>query len=179
VCADEIDIIRQAQQGDREAFGALMRVHTGAIYSFACRFLPTKEDVDDVVQEVFLKAFRHLPRFDPSRNRFRSWLFRITATTSIDLLKKQKTATKYARQLSRAEAAFSEPAGLAERFYHNSQELKASLQSLPERERQTVVLFYYHDLTHREIADALRIPLGTVKSRLRSAVNRLRGELLS
>ena len=177
--ADEIDIITRAQQGDREAFGALMRAHTGAIYTFACRFLPTKEDVDDVVQDVFLKAYENLPRFDPSRRRFRSWLFRITANTSLDLLKKQKTATRYARQLGRAEAAFSEPAGLSAQFYHNSRELKSALQSLPDRERQALLLFYYHEMTHREIADVLGTPLGTVKSRLRSAMNRLKGDLLS
>ncbi len=176
--ADEIDIIKRAQRGDRDAFGHLMQLHAGVVYNFACRFLPTKEDVDDVVQEVFLKAFQSLPRFDPSRRLFRNWLFRITANTSLDLLKKQKTIRRYARQQRRAEIAFSEPADLASRFYHNSEELKSALQHLPARERQAVLLFYYHELTHREIADVLRVPLGTVKSRLRSGIGRLRKDLL-
>ncbi len=178
VCADEIDMIRRAQQGDREAFGHLMHLHTGAIYNFACRFLPAKDDVDDVVQDVFLKAFRNLHRFDPSRRRFRSWLFRITANTSLDLLKKRRTVSGYARQQASTAPAFSEPRALSERFYHNSKDLKSVLQDLPGRERQAVLLFYYHDLTQREIADVLGIPLGTVKSRLRSAIHRLRGHLL-
>ena len=176
--ADELDIVTKAQRGDQDAFGELMRAHTSAVYNFACRFLSSKDDVDDVVQDVFLKAYQSLPRFDPSQKRFRNWLIRITANTSIDLIRKQKTVREHARSESRRPAASSEPAGLAERFYHNSNELMASLQHLPARERQVVLLFYYHDLTHREISEVLHLPLGTVKSRLRSAISRLSNELL-
>jgi len=176
--ADEIDQILEAQQGDREAFGHLMRLHVGTVYNFACRYLSAKEDVDDVVQEVFLKAFQNLPRFDVSRGKFSSWLLKITANTSIDLLKKRKTAANYSRQHAHSEALFAEPRVLSETFYHNSKELKSALHLLPSQEHQTVLLFYYHDLTHREISDVLMIPLGTVKTRLRSAIGRLRKELL-
>jgi RNA polymerase sigma-70 factor (ECF subfamily) len=73
---------------------------------------------------------------------------------------------------------YQEPTGLSGEFYHNSEVLKSALLALPTRERKAVVLFFYHDLTHREISDVLEIPLGTVKSRLRSAVRRLREDLL-
>ncbi len=178
MCADETKKVLEAQQGDREAFGYLMRLYAGTVYNFACRYLPGKEDVDDVVQDVFLKAFQNLPRFDASQGKFSSWLLRITANTSIDLLKKRKTAANYSRLLAQSGAVFSEPRVLSETFYHNSKELKSALQFLPRQEHQTVLLFYYHDLTHREISDVLKIPLGTVKTRLRSAIGRLRKELL-
>jgi len=178
LCSDEIDRVVEAQQGSREAFGDLMRQHVGTVYSFASRFMPGRDDVDDVVQEVFLKAYQNLPRFDASQGKFSSWLLRITANTSIDLQKKRKTIRKYTDLQARSEPVFTEPRVLSEAFYHNSKELQSALQLLPDRERQAVLLFYYHDLTHREISDVLMIPLGTVKTRLRSAIGRLREELL-
>ncbi len=175
---DEIELVRQAQRGDQEAFGHLMRLHISAVYAFACRFMPAREDVDDVVQDVFLKAFQSLPRFDPGRRRLKSWLLRITANTCIDILRRRRSARASIGQAMSQTVPYTEPAGLSGAFYHNSEVLKSALLSLPGRERKAVVLFFYHDLTHREISDVLEIPLGTVKSRLRSAVRRLREDLL-
>jgi RNA polymerase sigma-70 factor (ECF subfamily) len=178
VGGDEIELVRQAQRGDQEAFGRLMRLNIRAVYAFACRFMPAREDVDDVVQEVFLKAFQGLPRFDPGRRRLKSWLLRITANTSIDILRRRRSARAYVGRAMAQAVPDPEPAGLSGEFYHNSEVLKSALLALPTRERKAVVLFFYHDLTHREISDVLEIPLGTVKSRLRSAVRRLREDLL-
>lgn len=175
---DEIEIVRQAQSGDREAFNHLMRLHTGAIYNFTNRFIPDVDDIDDVVQEVFLKAFQNLPRFDSSRRLFRSWLYKIAANTSMDALKKRRIADRYQRQNAHKENTHTENPGLSEHARQRKRELQFALQSLPGRERQVVLLFFYHDLTHREISGVLGIPLGTVKSRMRSAVTRLRKQLL-
>jgi RNA polymerase sigma-70 factor (ECF subfamily) len=178
VDVDEVELVGQAQRGDREAFGRLMRLHIRAVYAFACRFMPAREDVDDAVQEVFLKAFQGLPRFDPGRRRLKSWLLRITANTCIDMLRRRRLARASLGRATSQTVPYTEPAGLSGAFYHNSEVLKSALLALPGRERKAVILFFYHDLTHREIAGLLEIPLGTVKSRLRSAVRRLREELL-
>ncbi len=175
---DEIEIVRQAQSGDREAFGRLMKLHAGAVYNFAHRYMPDKDDVDDVVQDVFLKAFQNLSRFDPSQRLFKSWLFKITANTSLDILKKRRHAEGYKKEHNPGRGMQFENPGVNESSVHNRRELQYALQDLPDRERQAVLLFFYHDLTHREISDVLWIPLGTVKSRLRSAMIRLRQQLL-
>jgi RNA polymerase sigma-70 factor (ECF subfamily) len=175
---DEIEIVRQAQSGDREAFDHLMKLHAGSIYNFTHRFMHEEDDVDDVIQEVFLKALQNLHRYDPTRGMFKSWLFRIAANTSMDIQKKRRSAHKYKIQHNTEEDLRTDNPGHSDRSRQDKRELQAALQSLPGRERQVVLLFFYHDLSNREISEILGLPLGTVKSRMRSAVIRLRKQIL-
>ena len=155
-----------------------MKMHAGSIYNFTHRFMPDEDDVDDVVQEVFLKALQNLHRYDPARGMFKSWLYRIAANASMDIQKKRRSADKYKTQQLTEEDLHTDNPGHSERARQGKRELQTALQSLPGRERQVVLLFFYHDLSNREISEILGLPLGTVKSRMRSAVIRLRKQFL-
>ena len=174
---DEPSAVTGAREGDHLAFGALIEHHAAAIANYLHRFLPDGDDIDDLLQEVFLKAYLNLARFDPARGAFRTWLFRIAANTGLDEVKRRR------RNASRMAAAGenwpqeTDTSAHPVEEYHSRDLLHSALRSLPDTERQVVLLSFYHDLRFREIAEILDIPLGTVKSRMRSAMTRLRGEL--
>ena len=174
---DEPSTVLKAREGDHEAFGALIEHHAGAIANYLCRFMPDGDDIDDLLQEVFLKAYLHLSRYDPDRGAFRTWLFRIAANTGLDEVKRrQRNETRKAEVSETWPQEASHAAHQGEEF-HSQEHLRSALQSLPVLERQVILLSFYHDLTYREVADILEIPLGTVKSRMRSAMTRLRREV--
>jgi len=167
-------LVSRARRGDSRAFEILVRRHAGAIVNFLRRFMPDGDDVEDIAQEVFLQAFRSLGRFDPARGRFQSWLFRIAANTSINELKRSKRRSAREGEAARMQVEVAVEAWNPGGESRTIAALQAALQSLPATERQVILLSYYHDLSYREIADTLSIPLGTVKSRMHSAVSRLR-----
>ena len=173
-------LVRQAQRGDLEAFEALIHRHEGAIISYLHRFMPNRDDTEDLAQEVFIKAYQSLSRFDPTLGQFRSWLFRIAANTSLDELKRRKRVVarnkKVAAQL---DGEVVHGAWNPETELDQVTIIQSALQSIPDAERQVVLLSYYHDISWREIANTLGIPLGTVKSRMHSALSRLRQLIIS
>lgn len=177
---DDLAIVNRAQKGDLKAFETLMHHHVGAIVSYLHRFMPDEDDIDDIAQEVFLKAFCNLSRFNSARGQFRSWLFRIAANTSLDEIKRQKRVAAnredVAKHLQREAARNEWEPGIELDQVAN---IKSAIQSLSNAQRQVVLLSYYHDLTFQEIANTLGIPFGTVKSRMSSALSRLRQLIIS
>ena len=172
-------IVHQAQHGDLEAFEVLVHRHAGAVISFLHRFMPDRDDSEDLAQEVFLKAFTNLSKYDVSRGAFRSWLFRIAANTGLDALKHQKRKDLRDERVAQFE---SETISETINPVTNSESaaiVKTALQSLPPTECQVVILAYYHDLSWREISNTLDIPLGTVMSRMHRALKRLRNLIVS
>jgi len=166
-------LIDRAREGERRACEMLVHRHSDAIRNYLIRFMPDRDDAEDILQEVFIRAFGNLDRFDPRRGRFRSWLFRIAANLSLNELKRRERAA--IREECAAEDLL--PGGDDGRESERSLErrlLHGALQTLSDAERQLILLNYYHDLTYREIAETLGIPLGTVKSRMYCGVMRLR-----
>lgn len=173
---DDSLLVSRAQQGDVGSFERLVHVHAGAIFSFLYRFLPNPQDVQDLTQIVFLKAFQNLSQFDGSKGKFRSWLFRMAATSSLDELKKRESESVRENVAAEIQKESQRHKTAEDRMVIES--VKQAISALTSIERQVILLFYYHDLSYQEIADTLDIPLGTVKSRMHNAIARMRRLLM-
>jgi RNA polymerase sigma-70 factor, ECF subfamily len=161
-------LVRQAQQGDPDAFSELVRLHQRRAYTVARAIVLTHEDAEDAVQEGFLHAYRALGRFLPDQP-FGAWLYRIITNAALDLVRRRKV--RDADQLPEAvPLPFRDP-GEADELRHR---LVAALGRLGERQRAVIVLHDVEGFTHGEIGGMLGIPEGTARSDLHHARAALR-----
>jgi RNA polymerase sigma-70 factor (ECF subfamily) len=145
---------------DHEAFAELVRLHQSAIRHFLRRLTGNdRECADDLAQETFWRAYRHLPSFQ-GRGRFLSWLFRIAFQTFVN---DRRAGRIVPEPLSPTlQSPLNEVANVVNRLT-----LDQLLMSLPPGQRAAIVLHYQHGMTHSEICTALDLPLGTVKTQIR------------
>jgi RNA polymerase sigma-70 factor (ECF subfamily) len=161
----EAALVRGALAGVEEDLAELFRRHWRGAYRTAYLIVHDAAAAEDIAQEAFLSALRHLPRFDV-RRRFAPWLGRIVANRAID-------HTRARRARREAAGAPVEPAGTMGGARPLSDEVVAALRELTPEHRAVVVLRYVLELTPGEIARALDLPRGTVNSRLRRGLDAL------
>jgi RNA polymerase sigma-70 factor (ECF subfamily) len=157
------------QAGDEDALAILMDRYKGPLFAFLNRRAGSAA-ADDLFQESWIRVVRARDRFDP-RRRFSTWLFQIANNLCRDRSRRRAVEQRYldgVRDAAR-ERPGTPPAPVGLRL-----DMRRRLAALPERLREVLVLRYYHDLGEKEIATALGIPRGTVKSRLHAAVRALR-----
>lgn len=166
--ARERALVLAAQQGSREAFAQLVRLHQPRALAVARAITLTREDAEDAVQEAFLHAYRALDRFRPDQP-FGAWLGRIVANAALDIGRRRKV--RDADQLPETLAnPFRDPAEVDEL----RRRLQAALARLTERQRGVLVLHDIEGFTHAEIGGMLGIPEGTARSDLHHARMALR-----
>lgn len=174
--ADEITLIEQALSGNRDAFSQLMHRYAGAVYSLAYRMLGGAQDAEDASQEIFLRAYMNLARFDRTR-RFSTWLLAITSNYCVDRLRRQRynwlTLDDVAFTLPSTERG---PEGKALRR-EQQEAVQQALQQIPEGYRLVTVLRYWHDLSYQEISEATGLTESTIKTRLHRARHMLAEKL--
>jgi RNA polymerase sigma-70 factor (ECF subfamily) len=166
--ADELLVVR-CQLGEPDAFDALIQRWNGPLWIYIQRMTGGDDAAQDVLQDVWLRVIRGIPRLRDG-SRLRGWLFGIARRALMDRLRR-KYATPPATDID-AEAIEAEP----EPFDREAEiaALEEALHTMPLGEREVLTLFYLRDLSLAEIADALNVPVGTVKSRLFRARNLLR-----
>lgn len=172
----EHDILRRAQQGDSEAFRQMVEAYQTQVYRLALRMCGA-DGADDVTQDAFVAAWRALPNFR-SDCRFSTWLYRLTTNAAIDYLRREKRH-RAADDIAELELPDDAPTmqELSERAETQSR-VRRALSRLSDEHRQVLLLRYMQELDYGEIAAALEVSEGTVKSRINRAKARLR-ELLS
>jgi len=170
---DDRELVRRAQHGDKEAFEQLVQRHHGRVFAVAGGILKNREDVEDISQQVFLKAYFSLKRFD-QRAAFSTWLYKITVNECWDLLRKKKVRPlMYESELSEQQAQTymateqkGENAPDVSDELEIRQQLDHWLNCLEERDRTLLVLKEVQGFTVEEIAEIMGINGNTVKVRL-------------
>jgi len=179
--SDEV-IVERALTGDAEAFGELVRRWERRIFALTYGMLGREEDARDATQETFLAAFRNLRGFR-GEAKVSSWLHRIAVNQCISRQRRAKVRSESALDDDDEKVAASFAAPVSEspmRVVEGRQEtlaVRRAINSLPVELRQVVVMKEFEELTFREIADVLDLPLSTVKSRLYTALKQLQMRL--
>jgi len=175
--AGSVDLLRQVARGEREAFAGLYDRHASLVLAFATRLLGARSDAEDLLQEVFLQVWRQAGDYDPSRGSPEAWLLTITRSRGIDKLRSRRRRGESERPADEAGPAEGE-GGVVQSGESQAEArltVATALGELPEPQRRVLELAYLDGLTQTEIAERLREPLGTVKTRMRTALERLRG----
>jgi RNA polymerase sigma-70 factor (ECF subfamily) len=171
---DESTLIRHAANGDAAAWEPLVLAHQQAVFRLSYLLLGDPDDAEDIAQETFLRAWKHLKRFDATRP-LRPWLLSIASNLASN---RRRSAGRYLSALVRAFR--NEPAPSTSIEEKSTRHMEAShlwkaVQTLSVPDQQIVYLRYFLDLSVAETAEVLKIAEGTVKSRLSRALDRLRG----
>lgn len=159
------------QRGDPDAVRALYLRYSRPVFAIALRSLGDRSLAEEVVQQTFVKAWRAAARFDTTLDPA-PWLYAIARRASVDVYRRERRHRE--NRSEETDMAVLPPSfeGLWETW-----EVRAALDDLPEDERSVIEATFYRQLTHREAAEALGIPVGTVKSRSNRAFRRLAGLL--
>src|SRR5215472_440690 len=181
--ADDRELVRRSQREDKEAFEELIRRHQHRVFAVAGGILRRREDVEDIAQQVFVKAYFSLKRFD-QRAAFSTWLYKITVNECWDMPRKRKVrplvfeadlSEEQARQvISSAEKSKDEP-NISERL-ETRQRVERLLDGLDERDRLMLILKEVEGFSIEEIAEVLDLNANTVKVRLFRARRRVVGQ---
>jgi len=166
---DEAAVIEACQRGDRNAFDALVVRHQRDIYRLCYRYVNNHEDASDLTQEVFLKAWRAIGRFR-GQSRFSTWLYRIAVNACLNFRAARRPTAELPDVLPDPRPGAGERLAGEER----ARRVREAVARLPEKQRATLILKVYNDLTHQEVARVLGSSVGTVKANLFHALGNLR-----
>ena len=172
------NLIRQAANRDREAFSQLYDRFSSLVYTFAMRMLRVPQDAEDLLQEVFVQVWHQADRYNEARGSPEAWIMNITRSRAIDKLRsirRMENSFVLTDDPARAESTENVESSASES--ETKLTMNSALANLPEGQRRVLELAYFDDLSQTEIAARLKEPLGTVKTRMRSGIHRLRGLL--
>ncbi len=173
-----VRLIGEIARGDRDAFARFYDRHAALVHTFALRILRERGEAEEVVQDVFLQVWRQAASYTTERGTPEAWLITLTRSRGIDKLRSRRRRDEMVRPADNPER-LPEPA--VQESATGSAEARATLggalADLPAAQRSVLELAYFDGLTQSEIAARLGEPLGTVKTRMRSGLERLRGAL--
>lgn len=166
------DLMEAIAQGDEAALGQLYDRYSGLVYSVALRVLRDTGAADEILQDVFFQLWRKASQFDASRGAMGSWLVVMARNRSISRLRRKSSV----EETNVEEIAVAQPYRMENSLMAREMlaKVRGAMDGLPPAQRDAVELAYFEGLTHSEIAERTGEPLGTIKTRLRSAMETLR-----
>lgn len=161
---DDYELIKKVLSGDNDAFSEIVNRYKNLVYSVILRMINDYEEANDISQEVFIKVYRNLDKYQPEY-KFSTWIMRITTNHVIDYLRKKKQETVNIDDVDYELSSSSNP----EREYIEKEQgdifIKA-INKLPDMYKMPIVLYHIKRFSYQEIADMLNIPLSKVKNRI-------------
>ena len=170
-----IRLIRQVANQDRDAFSQLYDRFSTLVFTLAMRMLKARSDAEDLLQEVFVQVWRQAQSYSAERGSPEAWIVNIARSRAIDKIRSIRIMEKsfvLTEDPARAESTDNVESSAAESEVRMA--INSALANLPEAQRKVLELAYFAGLTQTEIATRLAEPLGTVKTRMRSGIQRLR-----
>ena len=179
--SDDAALVRGMAAGDSRALGALYDRWQAVVHGVVARVLRQPDDVEDIVEETFWQAWRQASRFDPARGAVQTWLLTIARSRALDRARALRRRRESPLEGDDGEVvvqqvAASDP-GLDAEATERRRIVTAALAELPVEQREALELGYYGGLSQSEIAERTGQPLGTVKTRMRLAMQKLRSQL--
>lgn len=180
----DVQLVERALAGDEEACRLLVARHERHVYNLIARILRHPAEAQEVTQDAFVRAFRHLASFDPA-HKFSNWMLRIARNAAIDALRRREPESlplEGAEEQASPAETIAAPGGeegpqLVER-HEAARALEAALATLRPEYREVIVLRYHEDLSYEEIAEITGQPLGTIKSNLHRARQQMAAEMV-
>lgn len=178
--ADEVlvDLMTRTARGDDSAFAGLYEILAGPVYGMVLRVLRDPAQSEEVTQEVLVEVWRQASRFSRERGSVRSWVLTVAHRRAVDRVRSAQASSDREERVGRAshDREFDEVVEAVE-YRLEAEQVRRALTVLTQLQREAVTLAYYGGYTHREVSDLLGVPLGTVKTRLRDGLIRLRDEM--
>jgi RNA polymerase sigma-70 factor (ECF subfamily) len=180
--ADDVALVRRMVDADETALGALYDQWSNALYSLVLHLLQDPDEAEDVVEETFWQSWRKASSYEPSKGAVSTWLLTIGRRRALDRLRARKRHREDRAGLGAtfADLPSSDPDPLEDaETSERREDVRAAIRGLPQEQREVLELGYFNGLSQSEIADATGQPLGTVKTRMRLAMQKLRDPLAS
>ena len=168
-------MISLVEAADAEAFATLYDRHSRAAFSLAYRMMGERQASEDLMQDAFLKVWRSAKSYRAERGSVRTWILSIVHNRGIDQIRSQ-ASRRSTQERVEASAPRSQPSEAFAETWRNSQrdQVREALDTLPPEQLKILELAYFSGYTHVEISDLLRLPLGTVKGRMRLGLKKIR-----
>lgn len=171
------EIVNLVQSGEIDSFGVLINRYEKKILRYAYKFISQRQDIEDIVQDIFLKAYKNIRSFDSNR-KFSSWLYRIAHNEFVNALKRRKRDSFFSLDIVDT---------FVPNFYYNKNEFEDKLDDkriieninnyldkLDIKYKEIIILYYFEELDYKEISEILKIPISTVGIRIKRAKDRIK-----
>lgn len=175
---EDVELVRAIAHGDTAAFHRLYERHSSLLHSLAFRILEDASDAEDVLQEVFVQVWRRASTFDARRARPVGWLVMLTRSRAIDRFRSRAARVRATETASREEPDSPSLPDSAVAAEETHAVVREALDALPAEQKTALKLAYFGGLTQSQIASRFGLPLGTVKTRMRNGLIRMREHLV-
>lgn len=170
---DDPALVRMAAEGNRDAFDVIVERHRRSVYQVCYRFVNNHEDASDLAQDAFVRAWRGLRNFK-GQSALSTWLYRIAVNVCLNRLSAKTPVTEPIESTERFEDVRIEGAAHAMIRAERAVAVRKAVASLPTKQRATLILRTYHDMSHQQIADVLGSSVGAVKANFFHALANLK-----
>jgi RNA polymerase sigma-70 factor (ECF subfamily) len=175
---DDVGLVIAVARYNADAFAEAYRRHAGAVFALAHRLLWERAQAEEMVQEIFLRLWEHPDRFDQSRGSLRSFLLMDAHARCVDRIRSDSRRRDREERSARAEIVTDYDLGLEAYDLDVAEQVRDVMATLSDTERRAIELAYFGGHTYREVARILDQPEGTIKSRIRTGLTRLRAQLV-